>query len=141
MLGDADEAADVTQNAFLKVLDRLDQYRPEFRFFSWVYRIAVNESIDRIERRGRQQPLLSDEVSPLPGPDDQADASLLARHVQRCLMTLDAKYRSVLVLKHYSEFSYRQIADTLDLPEKTVKSRLYTAREQMRERLEGSSLD
>jgi len=136
MLGNPDEAADVTQTTFLKAFEHLDRFNPEFKFFSWIYRIAVNESINALNRRNRHQELADNEVASVRGPDDMVDAGRLGNQVQTALLALNEDHRAVIVLRHFVECSYRQIGEILQIPEKTVKSRLFSARQQMKGRLE-----
>jgi RNA polymerase sigma-70 factor (ECF subfamily) len=135
MMGNPDDAADVTQAAFLKVFEHLDRYDSKYKFFSWIYRITINESIDQLKRRGQQQPLDDQQVSGERGPEDLAAASVLCDSVQAVLMNLQQDYRSVIVLRHFTECSYGQIAEILQIPEKTVKSRLYSSRQLMKQKL------
>ncbi len=137
ILGNPDDAADATQTAFLKAFEHLDQYRPEYRFFSWIYRIAINESINQLKRGKRQQPLDDNEVvGPAnAGPEAEAAHGDLSREIQQGLMALTEDYRTVIVLRHFSDCSYRQISEILRIPEKTVKSRLYSARQLMKDQL------
>lgn len=133
--GNPDDAADVTQAVFLKAFEKLDRYKPEYRFFSWIYRIAINESINQNRHRGRQQPLEGNETAATSGPDVEVEASEQSRNIQESLMQLNPDYRAVVVLRHFSGLSYREISEVLDIPEKTVKSRLYSARQLMKEAL------
>jgi len=135
ILGNAADAADAVQAAFLKTFEHLDRYDPNYRFFSWIYRIAVNEALNLLKRKGKQFPLDERAASSRPGPDARAEAGDLAREIREGLMTLTDDYRTVLVLRHFADCSYRQIGEILEIPEKTVKSRLYTARQLMKERL------
>jgi len=136
IVGNPDDAADITQVVFMRALERLDQYDPKYKFFSWIYRIAVNESINQLKRGKNQQPLDETEVADTRGPEATAHAGDLSRQIQGGLMELKEDYRTVVVLRHFSECSYRQIGEILQIPEKTVKSRLYSARQIMREALE-----
>lgn len=140
ILGNPDDAADTTQVVFLKAFEKLDSYNPKYKFFSWIYRIAVNESINQVKRGGRQQPLDDSETSPLRGPDADAEAGDMSRAIQEGLMALTEDYRTVVVLRHFSDCSYRQIGDILQIPEKTVKSRLFTARRSMKDFLQARGL-
>lgn len=135
VLGNPDDAADATQAAFLKAFENLDSYDPNYKFFSWIYRIAVNEAINQLKRNRKQQPLDDDEVSGGSGPDAEIEAGELSRGIQNGLMALTDEYRTVVVLRHFSDFSYRQISEILQIPEKTVKSRLYSARQLMKSQL------
>lgn len=140
IVGNPDDAADVTQVVFLKAFEQLDQYKPEFKFFSWIYRIAVNESINQIKRDRKHLPLDEREVSDTRSPVDFVGAGDISRGIQESLMRLQEDYRTVVVLRHFSECSYRQISEILHIPEKTVKSRLYSARQLMKEQLKGSGI-
>jgi RNA polymerase sigma-70 factor (ECF subfamily) len=138
VLGNGEDASDITQSVFLKVAERLDDYDPQYRFFSWIYRIALNESLNVLRRQGREESL--DDESEHPGPERLdperlASEAQVSRRVQGALMTLKIDHRAVLTLRHFSECSYREIAQILDLDEKTVKSRLFEARERLRELL------
>ena len=130
-----DDAADVVQTVFLRVIERLDEYDPKYRFFSWLYRIAVNEALDVLRRNGREEPLDDDiDIPDVPGGDPE---SVLARaqesaHLRRCLLRLSTNDRIVLTLRHFSDLSYDEIAQVLELDEKTVKSRIFDARRRLR---------
>lgn len=135
VLRNAEDASDVAQNVFLKVAERLDDYDPQYRFFSWIYRIAVNESLNVLRRNGHEEPL--DEEIELPGPDGDdperraSDAELSAR-IRAAVMRMSTNDRTVLMLRHFSELGYEEIAQILDVDEKTVKSRLFEARQRLR---------
>lgn len=140
MLGNPDEAADVAQTTFLKAFENLDRFNPQYKFFSWIYRIAINESINQINQRKRLEELVDNQKSPLRGPDDMTDSGQLSNEVQTALLELSEDHRAVIVLRHFTEISYRQIGDVLQIPEKTVKSRLFSARQQMKDRLQEKGL-
>ena len=135
VLRDAEDARDVVQNVFMKVAERLDDYDPRYRFFSWLYRIAVNEALNQLRRHDREEPL-DDEVERAgPEGDDPAiRASEAERNgkVRDAVMRMSTNDRTVLMLRHYSEMSYQEIAEILDVDEKTVKSRLFEARQRLR---------
>ena len=150
MLGNVADAADATQNVFLKVFEHLGEYDGQHRAFSWIYRIAVNESLDRLQWRKSssgtagpetgakqdQEGSLEDGIASTDGgPDDSAEAGQLHDCVQASLMELNGEHRAVIVLRHFSGCSYGEIASILHLPEKTVKSRLHDARLALRKRL------
>ncbi len=136
MLGNADDAADVTQATFLKALESIHSFDKKFRFFSWIYRIALNESIDRLKASRRFEPFDDTRAADGDRPQDELSRAQSADQVQRALMQLNADLRSVLVLRYFSELSYAQIGEVLDLPGKTVKSRLFSARQQLKARLQ-----
>jgi RNA polymerase sigma-70 factor (ECF subfamily) len=130
-----DDAADVTQTAFLKAYEHLDRYDASQQFFSWLYRIAVNEAIDLSARR-KPDPLVLEAIADSAhGPDGQLAEAQTDARLQRALMGLEADQRALVVLKHVQDFSYEQIAVILGCPVKTVKSRLFTARRALRDRL------
>lgn len=140
MLGNPDEAADVAQTTFLKAFEHLDRFNPKYKFFSWIYRIAVNESINLLNRRNRMVELGDQEVSPARGPEDLADCGQLGSQVQSVLLELTEDQRAVIVLRHFVECSYRQMGQILQIPEKTVKSRLFSARQKMKVLLENEGV-
>jgi RNA polymerase sigma-70 factor (ECF subfamily) len=141
MLGNPDDAADVAQTTFLKAFENIGQFNPKYKFFSWIYRIAVNESINQINRRNRFGELDDKEIAPGRGPDDLTDAGHYSHEVQAVLLELNEDHRAVIVLRHFTECSYRQIGEILQIPEKTVKSRLFSARQQMKERLQSRGIN
>lgn len=135
MLRNADDARDVTQTAFLKAFEHLRDYDPAFRFYSWLYRIAVNESLDALGSRKSADALNGGEPDESPGPEGRAEGEQTGRAIEAALMRINPELRSVIVLRHVVHLSYHEMADILQLPEKTVKSRLYTARQLLREQL------
>ena len=138
ILRKAEDANDITQIVFLKVAERLDEYDPRFKFFSWIYRIAVNESLNLLRRNGREEAL--DEEIDLPALDTKSPERIVSeaqvsRRIQSALMSMPTNDRMVLTLRHFSECSYQEIGEILGLDEKTVKSRLFEARHRLRELL------
>ena len=140
MLGSRDEAADVVQGTFLKAIENLGQFNPKYKFFSWIYRIAINESINQINRRKREAPLDEFGASTARSPDELADSLRIGNLVQSRLLELQEEHRAVIVLRHFSGLSYRDMSEVLQIPEKTVKSRLFTARQQLKDRLKDSEI-
>ena len=137
MLNNRDDARDVTQTVFLKVFENFAQFDPSRRFFSWIYRITLNESINWLGKENRLEPLLYETADEGKGPDDEVESARVSASVQAALMTINTDYRTVVILKHFLGCSYEEISDVLDVPEKTVKSRLYTARQQLKDALSG----
>lgn len=140
MLNSSEDARDVTQTVFLKVLENLDSYDPRYKFFSWIYRIALNESINCLKKQNRLDPLDREPVSDTIGPEDQTGSEQMSQGMQTALMTIKAEYRTVIVLKHFVDCSYEEIGQILDMPEKKVKSRLYTGRQLLKEALTKSGM-
>jgi len=137
MLGNVQDAEDVTQTVFCNAFEALDSYDPKYRFFSWIYRMTVNESLNTINRRRNVVSL--DGSFDFPSHDAVSQsASDAEENVGRALLMLTPDDRAVVVLKHFVSFSYEEISDVLDVPVKTVKSRLFTARERLRQSLIGA---
>ena len=131
MLGNVQDAEDVTQTVFGNAFVSIRSYDPKYRFFSWIYRMTVNESLNQLKRR---KPMVTlDERSDIPvrgiATDDMVEADDLVR---MALMGLDPDDRAVVVLQHFRSLSYMEIAEVLEIPVITVKSRLFTARERLR---------
>jgi RNA polymerase sigma-70 factor, ECF subfamily len=135
VLGNAEDASDIAQTVFLRVAERLDDYDSQYRFFSWIYRIAINESLNLLRREAREEPL-DDGMDPpdaeSAGPEARAAENEIARRVHRALMKMKGDDRAVLTLRHFSDCSYREIGEILELEEKTVKWRLFEARQRLR---------
>lgn len=133
MVRDPDEAADVAQAVFVKAYEKLKSFDPKFKFFSWIYRIAVNEALNVLDQRKRFDAL--DGVEPAEEVEEESDddAIVQERRIQDGLMMLNVDHRAVIILKHMQGLSYQEIAQILNLPEKTVKSRLFSARQTLRD--------
>jgi RNA polymerase sigma-70 factor (ECF subfamily) len=138
ILGNADDAADITQTVFLKVFEHIGDYDPKFKFFSWIYRISINESLNQVKKRRNQESLAESQASPWRSPEEHLESKNLSDRVQGALMELNGEYRTVIILKHMSGCSYLQISEILQIPEKTVKSRLYSARQLMKKSLQAT---
>jgi len=146
MCGDVQLAEEAAQEAFLRAWQRLDAYRPEHSFRSWVYRIAINAALD-VLRRDRRLVSLEDllsgglEEASLPASagslEETVELRQQAEKVRRAVLGLPPAARSVLVLREYGGMSYSEIASALDIPLGTVMSRLNSARSQLRKALLG----
>jgi len=135
MVNRYEDAQDIAQTVFLKAYRNLGSYKAEYKFFSWIYRMVVNESINFLERR-RSTELLEDiHVSSEPDPHVSLETAELNRSLERAIASLLPEYRAVIILRHFEDLSYDEIARILRIPEKTVKSRLFSARRQLREAL------
>jgi RNA polymerase sigma-70 factor (ECF subfamily) len=152
LMGDYEEAADLTQQAFLKAYESLDGFRGDSSFYTWLYRIGVNVTLDARKRRARS-PEVSAESFPSGDDndgngtrfdavasvaDDPAQRSLAIEREQAvaaAIKTLDEMHRSVLVLRDIEGMDYDEIASVLGIPRGTVKSRLHRARLEMRDKL------
>ena len=146
LTGNPEDAKDVTQVVFLKVFEHLDQYDDRYKFFSWIYRITVNESINLINRRGRVENLDRPEAveelgdSETKGPLTTLDQEQANERIQQALMKMTPDQRAVIVLRHFADLSYRDMSEALNIPEKTVQSRLFDARRRLGELLNRSGL-
>jgi RNA polymerase sigma-70 factor (ECF subfamily) len=130
--GSVEDAMDATQNAFVNAYEKLHTFDPSYRFFSWIYRIAVNQSLNLVGRRREQASINEDEPSADRNPAEVFDSTEVRGQIKRALLELEPHYRTLIVLKHLEGFSYREIGDLFEIPEKTVKSRLFSARQRLR---------
>ena len=139
VLGSTQDASEVAQEVFLRIVERLDDYDPRYKFFSWIYRIAVNEAIDCLRRTRREEPLDDDEAieaGDSTNPERAYESSRAGERVQAALMAMTTDHRIVLVLRHYAECSYADMAQILSIDDKTVKSRLFEARQRLADQLQ-----
>jgi RNA polymerase sigma-70 factor (ECF subfamily) len=134
MLGNYEDASDATQVAFVKAFESLHTFDQSFRFFSWLYRILLNECLNARRNRRASEPIPFD-LAITASPLDQLEGAERRQRVQRAILALPPDYRQVLVLRHFGDLGYEEIAATLGIPSKTVKSRLYTARQRLTELL------
>jgi RNA polymerase sigma-70 factor (ECF subfamily) len=135
-----EDAKEVSQQAFLKAFEHLNTFDPARRFFSWIYRIAMNEAISFLKARHFHDTIGEDGLDPsdgAPSETDTLDDQRRHRDLRRAIARLDPKYGSVVTLFHLLQMSYEEVAEALGIPEKTVKSRLFSARQRLREEMEG----
>jgi RNA polymerase sigma-70 factor, ECF subfamily len=137
MLGDYEDARDAAQNTFVKAYEKLGTYDPERRFFSWIYRILMNECLNLRRRPGTEQ--LGDTEGEVSDSSDvdAVEAAERKRDVRQAILALSPAYREVIVLRHFAALSYEQMSEAIGVPTKTVKSRLHTARQQLASELAG----
>jgi RNA polymerase sigma-70 factor (ECF subfamily) len=149
LLGDYQEAKDLTQQAFLKAYLSLDKFRGSSSFYTWLYRIGVNTALDERKKRSRSPQVLSESFAMSPDEDarrlDGAGGAgdpgerLLSREreeaVTSAIAALDEIHRTVLVLRDIEGMDYEEIAEVVPCPRGTVKSRLHRARLMLREKL------
>jgi RNA polymerase sigma-70 factor (ECF subfamily) len=133
MVRNEEDAKEIAQNVFMKAFLNLGKFDRERRFFSWLYRIAMNDSINFIASSHPAEPLLESQRSAAAAPDEDFETTETRRHVDDALSSLTPEYKAVLVLRHFLDCSYEEISEVLNVPEKTVKSRLFTARHQLRD--------
>lgn len=137
VVNDAEDAMDATQTAFVKAYEKLNTFDPAYRFFSWIYRILLNEALTIVNKRKRfdqwDSEVIAQVRSPRRNPEQTFDITEIDDHLQHAMMELKTDYRIVIVLKHFQDFSYREMSELIGIPEKTVKSRLFTARQQLKD--------
>ena len=143
MLGREEDARDATQETFLAAFRNLRGFRGEAKVSSWLHRIAVNQCISRQRRaQVRSESALDDDTADsiaVPyshSPAHVAEGRQETLAVRRAINSLPLELRQVVVMKEFEELTFREIADALDLPLSTVKSRLYTALKQLQMRLQ-----
>ena len=146
MLANRHEAEDVVQETFLRVFKNLHSYDPNLKFSTWIYRIGTNLCIDRLRKKkvtysldvdpdgeglnGYSQ-LPSDE----PNPETQVLISETQEKIQQAISELPEKYKSVVLLYYFHDFSLQEIAGILNMPATTIKTRLHRARDYLRKKI------
>ena len=133
MTHDPEEAEDLTQTVFVKAYESLGSYDPRYKFFSWIYRMAVNECLNTLERKKRTVGLDPDLAVEEKSPDETVDDGMLRQDIRKALLGLGPDQRVLIELRHFQGFSYREIAFIVGLSEKKVKSRLFASRMQLRD--------
>jgi len=143
IMGSDEEVRDLCQEAFLKAFRGLGTFKREARFSSWLYQIALNVCRDRLRRRKGRTLVSLDEVDDSPaalakGPTalELVESRSLAQVVARAMDTLPPEQREVVILKEYQGLTFPEIAEVLDVPVSTVKTRLYRGLDMLRHRLE-----
>ena len=136
MLGGAEDARDATQEAFLSCYRNLSSFRGEAEFTTWLHRIALNACYDLLRRR-RQVVSLDEEPGQTVAVPDHADRAAAAADVQRALLRVPPEFRAVLIMHELQDLPLEQVAETLDIPVGTVKSRLFRGRAALGRALSG----
>lgn len=151
MVRDRELSEDLAQETFVKVLNALDSYRPEFKFSSWIFKIANNAAIDHLRRRrldtlaleGSPHATTPDRVEAtalqLPDrsetPDEELEARELGSVIEQAIGRLRPEYRTCIILRHIEGRSYEDIAQITDLPLGTVKTYIHRARNELKDAL------
>ena len=120
LVKDFDDAEEITQSVFVKAYENLKNYNPNYKFFSWLYRIAVNEAINFDKRKKNSEEINENIISDEDNPDRIYDNNDLSEKIIDALMQLDMIYRLPVVLKHFLDYSYKELSYLLGVPEKTV---------------------
>jgi RNA polymerase sigma-70 factor (ECF subfamily) len=143
MVGNYESALDLTQEIFIKVYSSLQRYRSEFKFSTWIYKIAHNAAIDHLRRTAtREQSLVmgpeNDQFdlpleSKRPSPEQESERKERRGEIESVVRALPSNYRELIILRHSQDLSYEEIVEVTGLQLGTVKNRLFRAREMMRQ--------
>jgi RNA polymerase sigma-70 factor (ECF subfamily) len=128
IVGDYDEASDVTQTVFVNAYQKLSSFDSQYKFFSWIYRMAVNESLNWLKQRKRQEGLRPMSASVATTPEQMILDREKSGQIDAALIDLSLDHRLAIVFRHFADLSYQEMSFVLGIPEKTVKSRLFSAR-------------
>ena len=151
MVRDRALAEDLSQETFIKALNAIDSYRPEYKFSSWIFKIANNAAIDQIRRReldtlsldGSPHATTPDEIEATAlqvsargqSPLEALESSELGGQIEQAIGHLRPEYRSCILLRHVEGLAYEEIAELMNLPLGTVKTYIHRARNELRDLL------
>ena len=151
MVRDRALAEDLSQETFIKALNAIDSYRPEYKFSSWIFKIANNAAIDQIRRReldtlsldGSPHATTPDEIEATAlqvsarglSPLEALESSELGGQIEQAIGRLRPEYRSCILLRHVEGLAYEEIAELMNLPLGTVKTYIHRARNELRDLL------
>src|SRR5665647_571831 len=150
MTGEREAALDFAQEVFLKAYCSLASYRPDFKFSTWLFKIASNHMIDHWRKKklptvsidqpvdDDEGPLMPQVADPGPSVARKFELAEIREKIERALASIPKALRELFVLRHVNEFSYEEIADIKGLPVGTVKNRVFQAKELLRKKMEGS---
>jgi RNA polymerase sigma factor (sigma-70 family) len=140
MLGTSPDMQDIAQEIFINAYNHLQEYKPEYSFSAWLYRITANRSVDELRKRKRAPTLIEFEFEI--AHRDTPETSYLEKErkfaLEKLIMELDQDHRAVFILRHQQFLSYQEIGEQLSLPVSTVQMRLYRARMKLRKSLSTS---
>lgn len=139
MTNDYEDARDIAQIVFVKAYKNLPSFDPKYKFFSWIYRIGMNECLNHRAKRREEVELDPDLIADggdASDADTKAGAVMRTEAIDASLMRLTVDYRVVIILRHFLELNQAEMAQILGVSEQIVKSRLHTARQQMAGHLE-----
>ena len=150
MVGDYEAALDLTQEIFIKVYGSLARYRSEFKFSTWIYKIAHNSAVDHLRRNAGRERSLSSGIEgdqyELPiesgslSPEQESERKERKLEIEAVVRSLPSAYRELIVLRHSQDLTYEEIVEVTGLPLGTVKNRLFRAREMMRQQFIGRGI-
>jgi RNA polymerase sigma-70 factor (ECF subfamily) len=133
IIGNYDEACEMVQEAFISAYKHIKGFKGKAKFSTWLYAICINLSRNRLRQVRTRQHREPYPPSSDPSPLDRLEERDIQQKVQGCINSLDAEFKEVIILRDIQGFSYDEISDMLKIPEGTVKSRLFRAREGMRD--------
>ena len=136
MLRNSEDARDIAQTVFMKAYQNLSSYDPQYKFYSWIYRMAINESLNILRVRGRDAGPVDERIA----EDGAGPSELLAGEQRRDVVLaavdrLKPEHRAVIVLRYFVDRNYEDMGEILGIDARTVKSRLYTARQLLKDQL------
>lgn len=144
MMGNTEDAADITQETFLRLHRNLDSFRGDSSFGTWLYRVAVNLCLTELRKKQRSHLQFLEEIrrdedcdgreEVGPSPEDAIEDEAERESVRQVLSSLPPDYRAVMVLRHYQQLAYEEIAEVLNLSLSQVKTRLFRARKLFKDR-------
>jgi RNA polymerase sigma-70 factor (ECF subfamily) len=143
-IGKPDEVDDIAQEVFITVFRKLDSFRYESQFSTWLYRITINKCRDHIRKnkiRSYFTPLGQDESHEIRENGPGEGSFEIQEIVRKCVAKLPEKYRVPLILRDFDGMNYQEIAETLNTEVGTIKSRIFRAREALKEMLEPMKKD
>ena len=129
----SEDAEDLTQIVFIKAYENIDKYLSNYKFFSWLYRIGINETLNYINKFKKNDEINDSFIVNRDDPSKILDQKELSSTINRAIMKLDKTYSELIILKHFQNFSYEEISDMLNLDLKKVKSRLYSGRQMLKD--------
>lgn len=133
--GSPADAMDAAQGAFLKIFENLGRFDPAYRFFSWAYRIGLNEALNIVNRRRRFAQLDPGIETAEADPERAAAGRETGKTIRETLLEIKPELRITIILRHFHDLSYEEMSEVIGIPTKTVKSRLFSARRELRQRL------
>lgn len=146
--GDYDESQDLAQEVFLKIYRQIKNFREESKLSTWIYRISVNTCLDWKKKKEKMKSINfsnmvneenRDQIIDIKDESLSPDRIILQdedqKQVHKLIYELSDKYKTVLIMYHFNEMSYQDISKALDIPERTVETRLYRARRMLKDKI------
>lgn len=137
MVNNYEDAEELTQDVFVKAYESLAGFNYKYRFFSWIYKIAINRALAELRHKKRRADIEHIQNKLTGEKTDEPESSA---QVKMAVENLKDLYKAVIILKYYEDLSYKEMSVVLDIPEKKVRSRLYDARMKMKAALEKTGI-